>query len=137
MSSTFALLNSSTSSFLRMTFKISSLKRLNHQKQTKMLTLKLLTKNNCQLCDEAKDLIDTELDKNLLSKIIIQEVDITDSGNEKLYDRWKWEIPVFYLEDKYLCKNRIDIGLLEVKIKDWSHKSWKKRCLIYFRVVYQ
>jgi len=123
MSSTFALLNSSTSSFLRMTFKISSLKRLNHQKQTKMLTLKLLTKNNCQLCDEAKDLIDTELDKNLLSKIIIQEVDITDSGNEKLYDRWKWEIPVFYLEDKYLCKNRIDIGLLEVKIKDWSHKS--------------
>ena len=35
----------------------------------------------------------------------------------------KWEIPVFYLEDKYLCKNRIDIGLLEVKIKDWSHKS--------------
>lgn len=89
MSSTFALLNSSTSSFLRMTFKISSLKRLNHQKQTKMLTLKLLTKNNCQLCDEAKDLIDTELDKNLLSKIIIQEVDITDSGNEKLYDRCK------------------------------------------------
>ena len=72
-----------------MTFKISSLKRLNHQKQTKMLTLKLLTKNNCQLCDEAKDLIDTELDKNLLSKIIIQEVDITDSGNEKLYDRCK------------------------------------------------
>ena len=54
-----------------------------------MLTLKLLTKNNCQLCDEAKDLIDTELDKNLLSKIIIQEVDITDSGNEKLYDRCK------------------------------------------------
>ena len=89
MSSTFALLNSSTSSFQRMTFKISSLKRLNHQKQTKMLTLKLLTKNNCQLCDEAKDLIDTELDKNLLSKIIIQEVDITDSGNEKLYDRCK------------------------------------------------
>ena len=72
-----------------MTFKISTLKRLNHQKQTKMLTLKLLTKNNCQLCDEAKDLIDTELDKNLLSKIIIQEVDITDSGNEKLYDRCK------------------------------------------------
>ena len=87
MALTFAFLNSSR--FLRTTFKISSLKRLNHHKQSKILTLKLLTKDNCQLCDEAKELIDAELDKNLLSKIIIQEVDITASGNENLYDRCK------------------------------------------------
>ena len=89
-----SFLNSSR--FLRTTFKISSLKRLNHQKQYKILTLKLLTKDNCQLCEEAKDLIESELDKNLVSQLIIQEVDITASGNENLYDRCK-EIIIYFI----------------------------------------
>ena len=89
-----SFLNSSR--FLRTTFKISSLKRLNHQKQSNILTLKLLTKDNCQLCEEAKDLIESELDKNLLSQLIIQEVDITASGNENLYDRCK-EIIIYFI----------------------------------------
>ena len=44
----------------------------------------------------------------------IVKVDITEDGNETLYDRWKYEIPVFYFENKFLCKNRIDmVKLLE------------------------
>ena len=45
---------------------------------------------------------------------LIVKVDITEDGNETLYDRWKYEIPVFYFENKFLCKNRIDmVKLLE------------------------
>ena len=84
------------------------------------LTLKLLTKEECQLCDIAKEQIMTNLDKRLLPKIQIKEIDITEDGNEDLYDRWKWEIPVFYLEDKFLCKNRIDLELLKERIKTYS-----------------
>ena len=90
------------------------------------LTLKLLTKEECQLCDIAKEQIMTNLDKRLLAKIRVKEIDITEDGNEDLYDRWKWEIPVFYLEDKFLCKNRIDLDLLTERIKNHplSKESW-------------
>ena len=90
------------------------------------LTLKLLTKEECQLCDIAKEQIMTNLDKRLLPKIQIKEIDITEDGNEDLYDRWKWEIPVFYLEDKFLCKNRIDLELLKERIETYSlsKESW-------------
>ena len=90
------------------------------------LTLKLLTKEECQLCDIAKEQIMTNLDERLLAKFQIKEIDITEDGNEDLYDRWKWEIPVFYLEDKFLCKNRIDLELLKERIKTYSlsKESW-------------
>ena len=84
------------------------------------LTLKLLTKENCELCDTAMDQIKNNLDKRLLDKMTIKEIDITEDGNEDLYDRWKWEIPVFYLEDKFLCKNRIDLDLLKERIEIYS-----------------
>ena len=89
----------------------------------KTLTLKLLTKEECQLCDLAKEQIMNNLDKRLLANIKIQEIDITEDGNEDLYDRWKWEIPVFYLEDKFLCKNRIDLNLLKERIISLSNES--------------
>ena len=62
----------------------------------------------------------TNLDERLLAKFQIKEIDITEDGNEDLYDRWKWEIPVFYLEDKFLCKNRIDLELLKERIETYS-----------------
>ena len=77
------------------------------------VTLRLLTKDGCQLCDEAKMIINKEF-----PNVKIEEVYITDAGNEDLYDRWKWEIPVFYLDGKFLCKNRIDLELLKQKIKE-------------------
>ena len=74
--------------------------------------LKMLTKNQCQLCDEALMNIEQKLPANLRSKINIEKVDIYADGNENLYDRWRFEIPVFYFNDKYLCKNHIDLEKL-------------------------
>ena len=80
-------------------------------------TLKMLTKSCCHLCDEALEQIEEELPKSLLNNLVIQPVDITDEGNEALFDRWRYEIPVFYLNGKFLCKNRIDIAKLKGKLE--------------------
>ena len=77
----------------------------------------MLTKEDCQLCDEALGQIHEQVPKSLLKEMTIQKIDITLEGNEDLYDRWRYEIPVFYLGDKYLCKNRIDIDLLLSKVR--------------------
>lgn len=72
----------------------------------------MLTKRECQLCSDARRTVEDKLPSELLAKLEFEDVDITDDGNEALYDRWRYEIPVFYLNGKYLCKNRIDIDKL-------------------------
>ena len=78
--------------------------------------MKMLTKQECQLCDKALIEIEENLSKEMFERIHVVKVDITDDGNESLYDRWRFEIPVFYLNDKFLCKNRIDIVKLIEKM---------------------
>merc|ERR1712025_1028194 len=82
-----------------------------------LVTLKMLTKQECQLCDKALIEIEENLSKEMFERIHVVKVDIIDDGNESLYDRWRFEIPVFYLNDKFLCKNRIDIVKLIEKMK--------------------
>ena len=76
--------------------------------------LKMLTKPECQLCDEALETIHTHIPKETLKKITIEKVNIEE--DEALFDRWRFEIPVFFINDKYLCKNRIDVDLLLSKV---------------------
>ena len=84
----------------------------------KIKILKMLTKTECQLCDKAVATIDEKLAAALRSQMVIEKVDICRPGNEDLYDRWRYEIPVFYLNDKYLCKNSIDIEKLTTRLVD-------------------
>ena len=74
----------------------------------------MLTKPECQLCDEALELINQKVPQEILEKITIEKVDIEQ--DDALFDRWRFEIPVFFIDDKYLCKNRIDVGLLLSKV---------------------
>lgn len=80
------------------------------------VVLKMLTKDNCQLCDEALEQIEDNLTPQLLQRFKIEKVDITE--DEALFDRWRYEIPVFYLGNKFLCKNRIDIPKLKQKLEE-------------------
>ncbi|KZC11011.1 Acetyl-CoA acetyltransferase, mitochondrial, partial [Dufourea novaeangliae] len=76
-------------------------------------TLTLYTKNPCPLCDVLKD----ELRKNF-SGYQLQEVDITAPGNERFFKLYKYEIPVLFLEDQFLCKHRLNSELLKRRLKD-------------------
>ena len=95
---------------------LSVTKRFVSRKGT-TFNLRMFTKDNCQLCDESLETLANEVPTDIMNKISVEKVDITEDGNEDLYDRWKYEIPVFFLGEKYLCKNRIDIKLLLSKIK--------------------
>ena len=85
---------------------------------TRLPTLTLYTKDPCPLCEEAKEAL-----VPFSHRFSLREVDITDDGNEDLYDKYKFEIPVFFLEKKFLCKNRIELGKLERELREFEGSS--------------
>lgn len=70
--------------------------------------MRLLTKTPCPLCDELK----SELTP-YLNRCTLEAVDITASHNKHLQDLFKYEIPVLFLERKFVCKHRLDESALE------------------------
>ena len=66
--------------------------------------LTFFTKDNCQLCDEAMESLAPHL-----HLVTVRTVDIEEEGNEDWYDKYRYEIPVFFLNKKFLCKNKIDL----------------------------
>ena len=51
------------------------------------------------------------------------EVDITLDENSGLFDLYRYEIPVFFLESKFVCKNRIDLDRLKLVLDDWQKSN--------------
>ena len=82
-----------------------------HSGAAQLPILTLYTKDPCPLCEEAKEAL-----APFTHRFLLREVDITDDGNEDLYDKYKFEIPVFFLEKKFLCKNRIELEKLEERL---------------------
>ena len=39
----------------------------------------------------------------------LELIDIEEDGREADYDKFRYEIPVFFFNKKFLCKNRIDL----------------------------
>lgn len=70
------------------------------------------------MCEEAKESLSP-----LSHRFSLREIDITDDGNEDLYDKYKFEIPVFFLEKKFLCKNRIEVEMLEQRLREFEGSS--------------
>jgi len=75
--------------------------------------LTLFTKENCQLCDEALE----ELGP-FLQYVKLEEVDIEEEGREEYFDKFRYEIPVFFLNKKFLCKNKIDLEKLQIALQN-------------------
>ena len=74
----------------------------------KQIKLVLYTKEDCTLCDEAKELIEDLYP----DKFNIEEVDIT-KNNRELFRKFKLDIPVFYFNGEFLMKHRVDKSALE------------------------
>ena len=66
--------------------------------------LTLFTKENCQLCEEALEQLGPDL-----KHVKLELIDIEEEGREADYDKFRYEIPVFFFNKKFLCKNRIDL----------------------------
>uniref|UniRef100_A0A8C5UNS4 Glutaredoxin-like protein n=1 Tax=Malurus cyaneus samueli TaxID=2593467 RepID=A0A8C5UNS4_9PASS len=80
---------------------------------TEKPVLTLFTKKPCPLCDEAKEVLEP-----YKRRFILQEVDITLPENSIWYDKYKYDIPVFHLNGKFLMKHRVDLQ----KFEDWLTK---------------
>ncbi|RWS09782.1 Acetyl-CoA acetyltransferase-like protein, partial [Dinothrombium tinctorium] len=75
--------------------------------------LTLFTKRNCPLCDEAKEKV-----LPYLKEVQLEEIDIEAPANKHYFGLYRYEIPVFHLNGKFLMKNRgIDTQILESKLK--------------------
>lgn len=77
-------------------------------------TLTLYTKDNCSLCDDAKEVL-----KKFPNKFELEEVDITSPENKEWFRRYRFDIPVFHFQGKYLMKHRVDSELLEKTLQEY------------------
>ncbi|XP_056915389.1 glutaredoxin-like protein C5orf63 homolog [Takifugu flavidus] len=76
-------------------------------------TLTLFTKDPCSLCDEAKEALDP-----LRHRFVLQLVDISLPENRTWFDRYKWDIPVFHLNGRFVMKHRVDLALLDKLLQE-------------------
>jgi hypothetical protein len=68
--------------------------------------LTLYTKAGCTLCDKVKDVL-MGLPREQYPHSL-RQIDITDSGNEEWYDKYKYDIPVVRIGSEYWIKHRLD-----------------------------
>ena len=90
-----------------------------HCSKTKSLpVLTLFTKEDCQLCDEAVDKLSP-----FLENVKLETIDIEEEGREKEYDKFRYEIPVFFFNKKFLCKNHIDLDKFHHALKEYDQQQ--------------
>jgi len=92
-------------------FPILNSRSCHNQKTLPKLTL--FTKTYCPLCDEALEKLSP-----YMHLVDFNSVNIEEEGREKEFNKYRYEIPVFFLNNKFLCKNRIDLELFHRTIKD-------------------
>ena len=95
---------------------IKSLNR-NYSKSKTLPVLTLFTKEDCQLCDEALEKLSPHLES-----VSLEVIDIEEEGREAEYDKFRYEIPVFFLDKKFLCKNYIDLDKFHNAMKELNEK---------------
>lgn len=84
--------------------------------------LRLLTKDNCSLCEEAKHIL-VSAPGCYSERLVLEEVDILKEGNEELFDLYRYEIPVFFLGRTFISKNRLDLEKLDQALKKLESKA--------------
>ncbi|XP_059179372.1 glutaredoxin-like protein C5orf63 homolog [Physella acuta] len=77
--------------------------------------LTLYTKDPCPLCDEALE----ALGPALLNQVVLQKVDITAPGNEQFWKAYRYDIPVFHLDGKFLMKHKANIDVFNEGLKKY------------------
>jgi thiol-disulfide isomerase/thioredoxin len=69
----------------------------------KFPTVKLFTKEGCTLCDKVKEIL---VEVNEKYPHTLMQIDITDEDHQAWFSKYKYDIPVLHLEDKFWIKHR-------------------------------
>lgn len=67
------------------------------------MKITIYSKKDCHLCEEAKQVLKRFVDEYSLE---IEEIDINE--DKDLFEKYQFEIPVIFLNDRKLFKYRID-----------------------------
>lgn len=87
--------------------------------RTQKPKLTLYTKDNCSLCDTLVE----EL-HSFNHRYDFEKIDITK--NDDLFGLYRYEIPVLHLNGKFLCKHKLNVELLDGKLKEIENKNHDK-----------
>lgn len=71
----------------------------------------MYTKDPCPLCDQAMG----ELER-YMHRYHFHKVDITLPVNKKWYKKYRYDIPVFHLNDTFLMKHRVDHAKIQAEL---------------------
>lgn len=66
--------------------------------------VRLFTKEGCTLCDKVKEVLLEIRDSHPHS---LEQVDITDEGNQNYFSRYKYDIPVLHVNGVYWTKHKL------------------------------
>jgi hypothetical protein len=83
------------------------------------IKLVLYTKKNCTLCDEAKE----EIQNLYPNRFHIEEVNIVK--DRSLFRKFKFDIPVFFYNEKFLMQHKVDKKALVDLVKEYDSKLSK------------
>jgi thiol-disulfide isomerase/thioredoxin len=87
-------------------------------------TVKLFTKEGCTLCDKVKEVLVEMRDEYPHS---LEQVDITDDGNEDWFSKYKYDIPVLHMGDRYWIKHRMDVAEAKMGLTEATEGDFKSR----------
>lgn len=51
-------------------------------------------------------------------QFVLQQVDISLPENSVWFNRYRWDIPVFHLNGRFVMKHRVDVVLLDKLLQD-------------------
>lgn len=71
---------------------------------TSDVTVKLFTKEGCTLCDKVKDVLFNIREEHPHTLVA---VDISDDDKKEFREKYKYDIPVLHLNDKYFAKHKL------------------------------
>lgn len=78
----------------------------------KLPVVTLYTKDPCPLCDQLKEQL-----APFEGQFVLEQVDIEAKENLNLRKLYRYEIPVVFLNGKFLCKHRIDVDQFERRLR--------------------
>ncbi|XP_071794222.1 glutaredoxin-like protein C5orf63 homolog isoform X2 [Asterias amurensis] len=86
----------------------------------KLPILTLFTKDNCSLCDDAKDVL-----KKYNNQFVLEEVYIDKPENRDYFSKYRYDIPVFHFNGEFLMKHRVDEGLFTETLDKYEQEIIK------------
>ncbi|XP_038072700.1 glutaredoxin-like protein C5orf63 homolog [Patiria miniata] len=81
-------------------------------------TLTLFTKDNCSLCDDAKEVL-----RKYGDRFVLEEVYITKPENRAYFKRYRYDIPVFHFNGEFLMKHRVDEELFKKVLAEYEQSA--------------